>query len=85
VTLLAGYGLTHSNGNETTLNPLQPPEPLFFDFHRPLAGIEIGFAPNLSLNAHWNYDQYAEDSFAGPTNPRNFHDNRTVLSLRYAF
>ncbi|HZQ21488.1 MAG TPA: hypothetical protein VFA89_01700 [Terriglobales bacterium] len=85
VTLLAGYALTHSDGHETVLNPLQPPEPLFFDFHRPLAGIEIGFAPNLSLNAHWNYDQYAEDSVTGPTAPRNFHDNRTVLSLRYEF
>ena len=85
VTLLAGYGLTHSNGNETVLNSLQPPEPLSFDFHRPLAGIEIGVASGLSVNANWNYDQYAEDSVPGPTTARNFHDNRTVLSLRYAF
>jgi len=38
-----------------------------------------------SLNAYWNYDQYAEGSFVGPTLPRYFHDNRTVLSVKYAF
>ena len=85
VTLLAGYGLTHSDGNQTVLNPLQPEGSLQFNFHRPLAGVEIELVPNLSVNAHWNYDQYSEDSFTGPTAPRNFHDNRTALSLRYAF
>jgi opacity protein-like surface antigen len=85
VTLLAGYGLTHSDGNQTILNPLEPEGSLQFNFHRPLAGLEVELVPNVSLNAHWNYDQYFENSFAGPTAVRNFHDNRTVLSLRYAF
>jgi opacity protein-like surface antigen len=73
VTLLAGYGLTQSNGT------------VQFTYHQPLAGVKIELVPNLSLNAHWNYDQYGEDSFAGPTIPRDFHDNRTALSVRYEF
>jgi hypothetical protein len=85
VTFLAGYGLTRSDGDQTILNPLQPFEPLQYTFHQPLAGVKVEFVPNLSLNAHWNYDQYGEDSFTGPTNPRSFHDNRTTLSLRYEF
>jgi opacity protein-like surface antigen len=85
VTLLAGYGLTRSDGDETILNPLQPLGPLQFTFHRPQAGVKIEFVPNVSVNANWNYDQYGEDSFIGPTNARNFHDNRAALSLRYEF
>jgi hypothetical protein len=85
VTLLAGYALTRSDGDQTILNPLQPFEPLQYTFHQPLAAVKIELVRNVSLNAHWNYDQYGEDSFTGPTNPRNFHDNRTALSLRYEF
>jgi hypothetical protein len=33
----------------------------------------------------WNYYQYGEGSFAGPTSPRNFHANILTLALRYEF
>ncbi|HVZ18894.1 MAG TPA: hypothetical protein VG897_17390 [Terriglobales bacterium] len=80
-----GYGLIKTDGNETILNPLQPLGPLQFTYHQPLASVSYEVVKDWSLNAYWNYDQYNEGSFAGPTLPRSFHDNRTVLSVRYAF
>jgi hypothetical protein len=84
-TAVVGYGLTRSEGNETIFNPLQPFGPLQYTYHQPVGSLSYEFVPNVSFNAAWNYDQYHEDSFVGPTNPRYFHDNRTTLSLRYAF
>jgi hypothetical protein len=85
LTAVVGYGLTVSDGNETTLNVLQPFGTLQFTYHQPLGSLSYEFLPNVSMNAQWNYDQYGEDSFSGPTSLRSFHDNRTTLSLRYAF
>ncbi len=80
-----GYGITRNDGKTTLLNPLQPYGPLRFAYHQPTGSISYDVAKHVSLNAYWNYDQYHEDSFTGPTLPRYFHDNRTVLSARYAF
>lgn len=33
----------------------------------------------------WNYYEYKEGSFVGPTAPRYFHANSLTESLRYAF
>jgi opacity protein-like surface antigen len=85
LTAVLGYGLTRSQGDETILNPLQPFGPLQFTYHQPVGSLSYEFVKNVSFNAAWNYDQYNEDSFVGPTAPRYFHDNRTTLSLRYAF
>jgi hypothetical protein len=80
-----GYGITSTNGDTTILNSLQPLGPLQFTYHQPLASISLGLGKGISANAYWNYDQYEEGSFVGPTAPRYFHDNRTALTLRYAF
>lgn len=80
-----GYGITSVGGNTTLLNPLAPLGPLQFNYHQPLASLSYEMAKEWSFNAYWNYDQYGEGSFVGPTNPRYFHDNRTVLSVKYAF
>lgn len=80
-----GYGLTSVDGNTTLLNPLQPLGPLQFTYHQPLASISYEFVKYWSVNAYWNYDQYNEGSFVGPTTPRYLHDNRTMLSMKYAF
>jgi hypothetical protein len=80
-----GYGITSTNGDTTILNSLQPLGPLQFTYHQPLASISLGLGKGISANAYWNYDQYEEGSFVGPTAPRYFHDNRTVLGLKYAF
>jgi hypothetical protein len=80
-----GYGVTQSDGNTSLLNILQPLGTLRSTYHQPLASLRFDVVNAWSLNAYWNYDQYSEGSFAGPTLPRSFHDNRTVLSVRYAF
>jgi len=85
VTAKIGYGLTSTNGTTTLLNPLQPLGPLDFTYHQPLAELSYELAKYWSVNAYWNYDQYNEGSFVGPTSPRYFHDNRSMLSLKYAF
>jgi hypothetical protein len=85
VTAKIGYGLTSTNGTTTLLNPLQPLGPLDFTYHQPLAELSYEVAKYWSVNAYWNYDQYNEGSFIGPTSPRYFHDNRTTLSVKYAF
>jgi hypothetical protein len=80
-----GFGMTRTNGDETLLNPLQPTGTLDFNYYQPLASLSYEVVKDVSFNAYWNYDQYQENGLAGPTLPRNFHDNRTVLSVRYAF
>jgi len=80
-----GYGITKTDGNTTLLNILQPLGPSQFTYQQPLGSVSYEVVKDWSLNAYWNYDQYAEGSFVGPTLPRYFHDNRTVLSVRYAF
>lgn len=37
------------------------------------------------FNMGWNYYQYGEDSFVGPTASRYFHANSLTESLRYSF
>lgn len=80
-----GYGVTSTKGSTTTLNPLQPLGPLDFTYQQPLASVTLGLGKGFSTVAYWNYDQYDEGSFVGPTAPRYFHGTRTVLALRYAF
>jgi len=85
VRLSVGYGVVNATGITTILNPLQPTGTLKFTFQRPSAAASFEVVRNVSLNAYWNYDQYNEDTFVGPTAPRYFHSNRAVVSARYAF
>jgi hypothetical protein len=39
----------------------------------------------VTFKGAWNYYQYGEGSFVGPTAPRYFHANNTTVALRYAF
>jgi hypothetical protein len=66
-------------------NPLQPLGPLSSTYMSPLASAEFLVHKNVTFKAAWNYYQYSEGAFVGPTAPRYFHANNTTLALRYAF
>lgn len=83
--LALGYGITSNDGNVLQLNALQPRGSLRSRYQQPLATVGIGLTNELWFNAGWNYYQYNEDDFVGPTSPRYFHSNIATLSLRYAF
>lgn len=85
VTLRLGYNIVSNQGSTTDLNPLLPLGPLSSTYQSPLAGVDFSLRKNVKFVAAWNYYQYGEDSFVGPTAPRNFHANNTTLALRYAF
>jgi hypothetical protein len=85
VTIIAGYSVIDANGNTLILNALEPLGPLEFRYDQPLASVTVNLRKYLQFIGGWNYYQYNETSFTGPTAPRYFHANLTNLSLRYAF
>ena len=85
VTMRLGYTIVDNQGNTTTFNLLQPLGPLSSTYQSPLAAMDINLRKNVTFKAGWNYYQYGEGSFVGPTAPRYFHANNTTLALKYAF
>ncbi len=92
-TLSAGYSIIHNDGGFTQINALQPFGPMKFEYHRPLAALEIDLLHGLALKGSYNYYDYNEGSSAanlfgvgsGPTFPRDFHAHVGTLALRYSF
>jgi hypothetical protein len=85
VTMHLGYTIVDNQGNTTSFNTLQPLGPLSSTFQSPIAAVEVGVHKNVTFKAAWNYYQYGEGSFVGPTAPRYFHANNSTVALRYAF
>ena len=85
VSLQAGYSITSVGGETPQFNALQPSGSLLYNYHQPLANVSIDIAHNISWKASWNYYQYGEKSFVGPTDPRYFHANNATFSLLWAF
>jgi hypothetical protein len=85
VSAAVGYSVISVDGNTLILNLLQPLGPLSYRYSQPLAFVGVGLTKQIELRAGWNYYQYNENSFTGPTAPRYFHANLTNLSLRYSF
>jgi hypothetical protein len=85
VTTQVGYSITSVGGQTPQFNSLQPPGSLQYNYHQPLANLDVDIGHNLTWRAGWNYYQYGEKSFVGPTNPRYFHANNATFSLRWAF
>jgi hypothetical protein len=85
VTTLVGYSITNVDGKTALFNALQPDGSLRYNYYLPLASFTVDLGHNLAWNAGWNYYQYNEKSFVGPTDPRYFHANNATLSLRWAF
>jgi hypothetical protein len=85
LTLRAGYSVVDNDGTTTSLNLLQPLGSLNSRYQSPLAAADFQIRKDVTFKAGWNYYQYAEGSFVGPTALRYFHANNTTLAIRYAF
>ena len=80
-----GYSITSVGGETPQFNILQPLGSLAYNYHQPVANLSLQLSPRLDWNAGWNYYQYGEKSFVGPTAPRYFHANNATVSFRYSF
>jgi hypothetical protein len=85
VSLQAGYSIMSVGGQTPQFNSLQPAGSLQYNYHQPLANVAIDIARHVSWKASWNYYQYGEKSFVGPSDPRYFHANNATFSLQWAF
>jgi hypothetical protein len=80
-----GYSITSVDGNAPQFNILQPLGTLQYKYQQPVANLSVDIGHKLAYNMGWNYYQYGEGSFVGPTAPRYFHANSLTESLRYSF
>jgi hypothetical protein len=85
VTANVGYSITSVDGSAPQFNVLQPLGSLQYKYQQPVANLSVDIGHKLAWNMGWNYYQYGEGSFVGPTAPRYFHANAVTESLRYAF
>lgn len=80
-----GYSITSVGGQSPLLHPLYSDPDLHYNFHQPVVNVSIDLVKNLSWNLGWNYYEYIEKTFVGPTLPRDLHANVATIALRYAF
>ena len=80
-----GYSITSVDGSVPQFNVLQPLGSVQYKYSQPVANLSVDLGHKLAWNMGWNYYQYGEGSFVGPTAPRYFHANSLTESLRYAF
>jgi hypothetical protein len=80
-----GYSITSVDGSVPQFNILQPLGTVQYKYQQPVANLSVDLGHKWALNTGWNYYQYGEGSFVGPTAPRYFHANSLSESLRYAF
>ena len=84
-TVNVGYSITSVDGSIPQFNILQPLGSSEYKYSQPMANLSLDLGHKLAYNMGWNYYQYNEGSFVGPTAPRYFHANFVTESLRYAF
>ena len=84
-TINLGGSFTNVNGSVPQFNILQPQETAQYTFYQPVLYLSVDLGHKLAWNTGWNYYQYDEGSFVGPTAPRYFHANTLTESLRYEF
>jgi hypothetical protein len=80
-----GYSITNVDGNVPQFNILQPLGTVQYKYQQPVANLSVDIGHRLAFNMGWNYYQYGEGSFVGPTAPRYFHADLLTESLRYSF
>jgi len=85
VTANVGYSITSVDGSTPQFNILQPLGSLQYKFQQPVANLSVDLGHKLAWTMGWNYYQYGEGSFVGPTAPRYFHANNVTETLHYAF
>jgi hypothetical protein len=85
VTANLGFSITKVDGSIPQFNILQPLGSSEYNYYQPVANVSVDLGHKLAWNNGWNYYQYNEGSFVGPTAPRYFHANSLTESLRYAF
>ncbi len=85
VTANIGYSITSVDGSAPQFNILQPLGSLQYNYQQPVANLSVDIGHNLTYRMGWNYYQYGEGSFVGPTAPRYFHANNATFALRWAF
>jgi hypothetical protein len=85
LTLNVGGSITSVDGTTPQFNILQPLGSLQYLYYQPVANFSVNLTHGLAWNSGWNYYQYNEGSFVGPTAPRYFHTNTVTESLRYSF
>jgi hypothetical protein len=85
VTANVGGSITNVDGSVPQFDILQPQGSAQYKYYQPVANVSVALGHKLAWNSGWNYYQYAEGSFVGPTAPRYFHANSVTESLRYAF
>jgi hypothetical protein len=81
----AGGSITNVDGSVPQFNIWQPQGTAQYKFYQPVVYLTVDVGHKLYWNSGFNYFQYNEGSFVGPTNPRYFHANNLTESLRYAF
>jgi hypothetical protein len=84
-TINVGGSFTNVDGSVPQFNILQPLGTLQYKYFQPVVNLSVDLGHKLAWNTGWNYYQYNEGSFVGPTSPRYFHANSLTESLRYAF
>jgi hypothetical protein len=80
-----GYSISSVDGSVPQFNILQPLGTVQYKYQQPVANLSVDIGHKLAYNMGWNYYQYGEGSFVGPTAPRYFHANSVTESLRYSF
>jgi hypothetical protein len=80
-----GYSITSVDGVLPQFNILQPLGSLEYKYAQPVANLSVDIGHKLAWKMGWNYYQYNEGSYVGPTAPRYFHANSLTESLHYAF
>jgi hypothetical protein len=85
LTANVGYSITSVDGSIPKFNILQPLGSSQYKYYQPVVNLSVDLGHKLAWNTGWNYYQYGEGSFVGPTAPRYFHANSLTESLRYAF
>ena len=80
-----GYSISSVDGSVPQFNILEPLGTVQYKYQQPVANLSVDIGHKLAYNMGWNYYQYGEGSFVGPTAPRYFHANSLTESLRYSF